>query len=244
MAAPGVAALEAVSLTKQIGSFTIIGNATMAIAPGSRVGLVGPNGAGKTSLLKLCAGLWRPTGGTVQAFGESVAVDGPGRRRIGVVFEDVRLYPFWTGRDHVLAAARLRRVDGREALDRVTAWLDLAPFLDNPAGRMSLGQRQRVGLARALVSRPEVLLLDEPTNGLDPDGIMELRELIDALVRELGMTVVVSSHGLMELARMVRRVLFLRKGQIAADEPVEGSLDSLEARWRSVYPVGAGLRRV
>jgi ABC-2 type transport system ATP-binding protein len=94
------------------------------------------------------------------------------------------------------------------------------------------------------VSRPEVLLLDEPTNGLDPDGIMELRELIDALVRELGMTVVVSSHGLMELARMVRRVLFLRKGQIAADEPVEGSLDSLEARWRSVYPVGAGIRRV
>jgi ABC-2 type transport system ATP-binding protein len=235
MDVPAAHALETDSLRKQIGSSVIISGVTVAIPAGSRVGLVGPNGAGKTSLLKLCAGLWRPTRGTVRVFGEAVGIDGPGRRRVGVVFEDVRLYPFWTGRDHVMAAARMHRMGGQEALDRVTQLLDLGPFVGQRTGRLSLGQRQRIALARSLVSQPDLLLLDEPTNGLDPDGIMELRALLDRLAAEAGTTVLVSSHGLMELARMVRRVLFLRKGQVVADEQVEGPPGALEARWRTLY---------
>lgn len=237
---PTIPALSAENVTKVIRDKTILSEVHITLDPGSRVGLVGPNGAGKTTLLKILSGLWRPTEGTVQVFGEKIGLEGPGRQRLGLVFEDARLYPFLTGRDHILATARIHGIDGTEALDLVSGWMDLRTFIEQPVRRMSLGQRQRIALARALVPQPEILLLDEPTNGLDPDGVIELRTLMDTLSRELGVTVLISSHGLLDLSRMIDRVLFVRDGRLVADEPVASGFDALEARWQALFPRSTG----
>ena len=238
MSSPTIPAVAATHITKVIGRKTILSDVSVVVDPGSRVGLVGPNGAGKTTLLKILSGLWRPTAGVVACGGERLSPH-TCPRGVGVVLEDTRLYPYLTGRDHLRASARMHGVAPDAAVWRVADWLSLSPFLDTPVRRLSLGQRQRILLARALVPDRQVLLLDEPTNGLDPDGVQDLRLLLDRLSQG-GMAVLISSHGLLDLARMVDRALFIRHGSVVADEVVEGPLDALDARWQILFPRGTG----
>lgn len=232
-------AIAAEHVTKVIRQRTILSDIQVSLEPGSRVGLVGPNGAGKTTLLKILCGLWRPTSGVVKLGGRDIP-RGVGPQGVGVVFEDARLYPFFTGRDHLRATARLHGIDPARPLERLTQWLSLDAFLDVPIRRLSLGQRQRVAVARALLPEPDLLLLDEPTNGLDPDGVRDLRTLLARLSEEQGVAVLISSHGLLDLARMVDRALFIREGKLVADEAVGGDLDSLDTLWQALYPRVSG----
>ena len=230
-----VPAIAAQRITKVIRGKTILSEVSVTLDPGTRVGLVGPNGAGKTTLLKILCGLWRPTTGVLTLKGQELPrYVGP--RGVGVVLEDAHLYPYLTGRDHLTATARIHRIDSTPAIERLAARLGLECFIDAPVRRLSLGQRQRVAVARALLPEPEVLLLDEPTNGLDPDGIRDLRTLLDLLSQERDVAVLVSSHGLLDLARMVDRALFIRQGELVADEVVGDALDGLDTLWQSLYP--------
>ncbi len=238
MSNPHAEAVAASHVAKVIGRRTILADINMAVGPGTRVGLAGPNGAGKTTLLKILAGLWQPTAGVVTVGGVRLPrFTGPAG--VGVVLEDARLYPYLTGRDHLRVSARMHRVPADGAIERLSNRLSLSRFLDTPVRRLSLGQRQRIAVARALVPQPRLLLLDEPTNGLDPDGVRDLRVLLDGLSQD-GVAVLISSHALLDLARMVDRALFIREGSIVADEGAAGPLDRLDALWQTLFPRGAG----
>ena len=191
----------------------------LSVPAGGVFGFLGPNGSGKTTTIRCLLGLVRPTGGHVRVLGRSVPAGLPAAmRRIGAIVETPALFPTMTGRENLSLLARIdgipaRRVD--DVLDRV----DLGRRGRDAVKGYSLGMRQRLGLAAALLKDPELLVLDEPANGLDPAGIREIRELLRGLGDE-GRTVFVSSHLLSEVEQTCDRVAILRDGRCVASGPV------------------------
>jgi ABC-2 type transport system ATP-binding protein len=197
-------------LTKRFGSVTAVRDLTFDVGPGAVTGFLGPNGAGKTTTLRMLLGLVRPNAGTATIGGRRYADLAHPRRVVGAVLEATGFHPGRTGRDHLRILARLigtpaGRVE--EVLDQVA----LTGEAGRRVGRYSLGQRQRLGLAAALLGDPEVLVLDEPANGLDPAGMAWLRGLLRGRAAE-GRTVLVSSHVLAEVAQTVDRVVIVSGG--------------------------------
>jgi ABC-2 type transport system ATP-binding protein len=210
-------------LTKSYGSLTAVDGLSFSLEQGTVTGFLGPNGAGKTTTLRLLLGLAEPTAGQAVVFGHRYReLEHPGRQ-VGAILESNDFHPGRSGRDHlrVLAAA------GGIASNRVEEVLDvvaLASAADRAVKTYSLGMRQRLGLAGALLGEPQLLVLDEPANGMDPAGVQWLRNLMRHFAGDGG-TVLVSSHLLAEVAQSVDRVLIINQGCLIAD----AALDQLAA---------------
>ncbi|GAB3233699.1 ABC transporter ATP-binding protein [Hymenobacter seoulensis] len=216
--------LETRSLDFRFGSRPILHDVNLRVEAGSIYGFLGPNGAGKSTTMRLLLGLLRPASGSVHLFGHDLArhrvalLD-----RVGALIENPSLYDHLTGRENVEATRRLRGV----AASRTAEVLRLVGLTDNahrPAREYSLGMRQRLGLAIALLSDPDLLILDEPTNGLDPNGIIEMRELLRHLRQEHGKTIVVSSHLINEIEKVATHVGVIQEGRLV----FQGSLTELQ----------------
>ncbi|WP_330308462.1 MULTISPECIES: ABC transporter ATP-binding protein [unclassified Streptomyces] len=205
-------------LTKRYGTVTAVDGLTFEVEPGTVTGFLGPNGAGKTTTLRMLLGLVTPTAGRALIDGRLYAELSEPRRTVGAVLEATGFHPGRRGRDHlrILASAAgipYTRVD--EVLERV----GLADAADRRVGGYSLGMRQRLGLASALLGDPRVLVLDEPANGLDPAGMAELRDLLRELAAE-SRTVLMSSHVLSEVAQTVDRVVIVADGTLRYAGPL------------------------
>lgn len=207
--------IETHDLCKQYGNTLRVANLELDVPEGSVYGFLGPNGAGKSTTLKMILGLVRPTAGSIQVMGKRM--DGRSRlsllRQVGSLIESPSYYGHLTGEENLRIVQTLRGVPEkniREVLQIVR--------LDGQRGKKvahySLGMKQRLGLAAALLGYPKLLILDEPTNGLDPAGIQEMRELICSLPERFGMTVVVSSHLLSEIDQMADHVAIIREGEL------------------------------
>ena len=211
-------------LRKKYGVFTALDDLSMQIEKGAIYGFVGKNGAGKTTLIRLLCGLQRPTGGHFTLFGaDSETSDlSEQRRRLGAVVESPAFLKDMTARDNLIQQYLLLGLPDFNGIDELLALVGLADTGKKKAGKFSLGMKQRLGIAMALCGDPDFIILDEPTNGLDPQGIIEIRELILRLNREKGITFLISSHILDELSRLATHYGFIDKGhmvrQMSAEE--------------------------
>jgi ABC-2 type transport system ATP-binding protein len=222
-------ALAAHNLTKIIGDRTIVEDVSFELRPGEVFGFLGPNGAGKTTTIRMLVGLIRPTAGTVTICGFDIRRDfEKAMRCIGCIVENPDLYRFMTGRENLEHFARMTGTKNGE-ITRVAELVNMSHRLDQRVGTYSLGMRQRLGLAQAMLSRPRVLILDEPANGLDPAGIREIRTLLRTLAAEEGLAVFVSSHLLAEVEVTCDRVAIIHKGKILREGPVEDLISKQRA---------------
>ena len=218
--------LRASHLTKVIGDRTIVDDVSFDVEAGEVFGFLGPNGAGKTTTIRMLVGLIRPTAGNVTICGYDVRHQfEKAMRCIGCIVENPDLYRFMTGRENLEHFARMLGV-GDDDIERVAALVMLAHRLDQRVGTYSLGMRQRLGIAQAMLGSPRVLILDEPANGLDPAGIREIRELLRHLATERGMSVFVSSHLLAEIELMCDRVAIIHKGRLLRTGSVHEMISS------------------
>jgi ABC-2 type transport system ATP-binding protein len=214
-----MAAIEIQGLTKRFGEVVAVEDLSFSVPRGTVTGFLGPNGAGKTTTLRMLLGLVEPTEGTATIEGRPYRELTDPLHRVGAILEASNFYPGRTARNHL----RVRAVAGGIDAGRIDAVLELVG-LTGAAGRrvggFSLGMRQRLALATALLGDPEVLILDEPANGLDPEGVRWLRELLRGFADE-GRTVLVSSHILAEVAQTVDSVVILDRGRMVAHAPLE-----------------------
>lgn len=223
--------LIAENLTKVIGKRTIVDSVSFELQQGEVFGFLGPNGAGKTTTIRMLVGLIRPTHGRVVICGHDVQRDFEAAMRcVGCIVETPDLYRFMTGRENLEHFARMLDGVDESQIERVASIVSLSHRLDDRLRTYSLGMRQRLGVAQALLGEPRLLILDEPANGLDPAGIREIRELLKSLAREQQMTVFVSSHLLAEIELMCDRVAIINHGRIIQ----VGSIDELVAATRQI----------
>jgi ABC-2 type transport system ATP-binding protein len=219
-------ALIATSLTKVIGDRTIVDNASFELRPGEVFGFLGPNGAGKTTTIRMLVGLIRPTAGHVTICGYDLRRNFEAAMRcVGCIVENPDLYRFMTGRENLEHFARMLGEPPSE-IERVAELVALEHRLDQRVGTYSLGMRQRLGIAQAMLGSPRLMILDEPANGLDPAGIREIRTLLRRLASERGMAIFVSSHLLAEVELMCDRVAIIHKGEILKEGSVRELISS------------------
>ena len=214
--------IETKDLCKAYGSHTAVDHLDLLVPEGSVYGFIGPNGAGKSTTMKMLLGLIHPTGGTVRLLGQRM--DARNRldilRRTGSLIESPAGYAHLTAQENLQIVADLKQVP-RKDIDRVLEIVHLKEYRRRKVGQYSLGMRQRLGIAQALLGSPKLLVLDEPTNGLDPAGIQEMRSLIAEMPRTCGATVLISSHLLSELEMIVDHVGIINNGQLLFQGPLD-----------------------
>jgi ABC-2 type transport system ATP-binding protein len=207
---------EVEDLTKGFGGVLAVDHLNFALHAGEITGFLGPNGAGKSTTLRLLLGLAAPTSGTARVFGRRYAdLDEP-TRSVGAVLESADFHPNRTGRNHLRVLALSSGIDGHR-ITEVLEFVDLSAAADRKVGGYSLGMRQRLGLAAALLGDPKLLILDEPINGLDPTGVHWLRAFLRRFADQGG-AAFVSSHVLAEVEQSVDRVLIINRGNLLADQ--------------------------
>ncbi len=249
-------AARLLEVTKRIGNRTIIDRLSLDIQPGEVLGFLGPNGSGKTTTIRMMTGLMGMTAGDVEIEGHSVRRSfSQAARYVGAIVENPEMYKFLTGYQNLLHFARMNASISRERIDEVVKLVGLEARIHDKVKRYSLGMRQRLGVAQAVMHRPKLLVLDEPTNGLDPAGIRELRDDLRRLAREEGTAVFVSSHLLAEMELMCDRVAILQNGKIAdirtlrpegaalaaaAEQTVLFEVDAPEAALKALNGFGGG----
>ena len=211
-------ALEACGLTKRYGDTMAVDSVSLSVRRGEVYGFLGPNGAGKTTTLRMLLGLIRPTSGSASVLGRRPG-DAGALAKIGSMIEGPAFYPFLSGRDNLAVVARYAGV-GRAHLDQVLETVDLGSRGGDKFGAYSLGMKQRLGVAAALLKQPDLVVLDEPTNGLDPAGMRDMRALIRRLGGE-GHTVILSSHMLGEVQQVCDRVGVINAGRMILESTVE-----------------------
>lgn len=200
-------------VSKKLGKKYAVKNVNLSVDEGEIFGFVGPNGAGKTTLIKTMLGLYKPTSGTILINGYSLkdefenAMDS-----VGAIIENPEMYSYLSGRDNLKIYARMEKEVTESDLEEIIKLVKLEKRIDDKVKTYSLGMRQRLGIAQALLSKPKLLVLDEPTNGLDPIGIKELRELLKTLSKEKNMTVFISSHILSEIEAMCDKIGIIDNG--------------------------------
>lgn len=231
-------------VTKKFGGVPAVNEVTFQVDRGQVVGFLGPNGAGKSTTMRMITQYFEPDAGSIRLDGVPLAEAGrEAKRRIGYLPENNPLYAEMLVSEYLEFVARLREIGGarrRTATDEAIAATGLEPVYHRPIGELSKGYRQRVGLASAILHRPDLLVLDEPTEGLDPNQRIEIRRLIAALGRER--TVILSTHILPEVQFTCSRLLIIDRGRIVADGPVDelitrakdGGRISVEAAGRDV----------
>lgn len=201
------------NLTKHFGTFRAVESVSLNVENGEIYGFLGLNGAGKTTTIRMLLGLIKPTHGDVFVNGERILPGGKGPwHQVGSLVEIPHSYPELTVRENIDIVRRIRGIGNRHAVEDIAARLKLSRYIDKKAGLLSLGNAQRLGLAKALIHQPSILILDEPSNGLDPAGIVEIRELLIDLSRNRSVTIFVSSHLLDEIARLATRIGIIHEG--------------------------------
>jgi ABC-2 type transport system ATP-binding protein len=241
-------AVETAGLTKRYrGGVLAVDGIDLRVARGEVYAFLGLNGAGKSTTIRMLLGMIRPTAGHAELFGERVTAGATHLwRRVGHLVESATAYPELSVRDNLDIARRLAGMTDRGTVDRVIARLALDAYADRRAGTLSLGNLQRLALARALLPTPELLVLDEPANGLDPAGVVEIRELIRDLATDHGVTVFLSSHILGEVDLLATRVGIVHRGRLVEEldrDALERHRDRrLEIETRDVDRADAALR--
>jgi ABC-2 type transport system ATP-binding protein len=222
-------AIETNQLGKRYGDLTAVEGLSLQVARGEIYAFLGLNGAGKTTTIRMLLGMIKPTSGTAYVLGTRVRL---GSRepwaRVGYLVETPRAYPELTVYENLEVARRLHPGTAPQAVGQAIERLGLAAYANRRAATLSHGNAQRLGLAKALLHDPELLILDEPANGLDPAGIVEIRELLLELTRERGITVFMSSHILAEVSRLARRIGIIHEGHLLQ----ELSINELERNRR------------
>lgn len=207
--------IETENLTKQYGKQKALDGVNVRIASGRIVGLIGPNGAGKTTLMKVLGGLVFPTEGSISLFGETGEKGlNHARTRTSFMIETPYAKEHMTARENLEKQRLQKGIPDKKRIDEVLEIVNLTDTGKKPVKNFSLGMRQRLGIANALLGRPELMVLDEPINGLDPEGIVEIRELLRSLNKEEQITMVISSHILSELAQLCTDYIFVNHGKI------------------------------
>lgn len=219
-------ALECDGLTRTYGGKTVVADLDLRVAPGDIYGFLGPNGAGKTTTMRMILGLIRRDAGEVRIFGESDPV--AARAKIGGIVEGPRFYPYLSGIENLRIFAAAGGGCPPERIEELLELVRLKERAADPVKTYSLGMKQRLGIAQALLNKPPLLLLDEPTNGLDPAGMREVRELIHTLQQQEGLTVFVSSHLLFEIQELCTRVGIIQNGAKVAEGKTEELLEDGE----------------
>ena len=208
-------AIETNGLSKSYGPVHAVISVDLRVKPGEIYAFIGLNGAGKTTTIRALLGMIRPSAGSVKVLGQAVGPHGRGPwQRVGHLVESPAAYPELTVRENLEITRRLHGIADKEASSRVIERMTLASYADRKAGTLSTGNFQRLGLARALLHEPDLLILDEPANGLDPAGVVEIRELLVGLTCEKGVTVFMSSHILTEVDRLATRIGIIHQGRL------------------------------
>lgn len=223
-------AISATNLSKRYGATVAVDRVSFQIPSGAVCGVIGPNGAGKTTLMRMLLGLVRPSSGHAEVLGASLARPAAYLGRVGALIEAPAFYPGLSGQDNLRLLARLGGIEQRRVAE-VLGLVGLAERSREPVRAYSLGMKQRLGVAAALLPQPALLILDEPMNGLDPAGIVETRALLRSLA-DTGVTVVVSSHLLGEVEQVCDHLLLLLNGQIRFAGPTRAFARQVRPRLR------------
>jgi lantibiotic transport system ATP-binding protein len=237
--------IETNKLSKKFGNFIAVDNINLKVPKGEIYGFLGPNGAGKSTTIRMLLGLVRPTNGNVTIFGKPMKECRLEiLKNIGSMVEYPSYYGHLTAYENLDLARRILEVDQKE-IDRVLEIVKLTDVKNKAVKKFSLGMKQRLGIAQALLGNPELLILDEPTNGLDPSGIHEIRDLICSLPKTQGITVFVSSHILNEIELIANHVGIMKKGKLI----FQGTIDELKGKSRTeirmdVRPAEAALKQL
>jgi len=227
--------IETHGLTRRFGTRQAVNNLNLKVPAAGVYGFLGPNGAGKTTAIRMLLGLLRPNGGQVRLFGSLLTSSASSdlMRRVGALVEFPSLYPHLTGRENLEVTRRI--IGARKSLiDQALETINLKKDADRRVREYSLGMRQRLGLALALLNKPELLILDEPTNGLDPAGIHEMRDLIHHMPDEMGVTVFLSSHLLSEVQQIANHIGIIHEGNLL----FQGPLTELQSKQQSHVTIG------
>lgn len=230
--------LKVEGLKKVIGKRTIVSDISMELNEGEIFGFLGPNGAGKSTTIKMIVGMSGITEGDVTINGHSVKKDFKNAmRNTGAIVENPDLYKYMSGMDNLKLFARMYENVDENRINEVVKIVDLKRAINDKVKTYSLGMKQRLGIAQALLHNPKLLILDEPTNGLDPAGIKEIRELLRKLSSETGLTVLVSSHILSEMQQMCDRVGIINKGKMVTVKSVEELVNMSHAGEKNVLVI-------
>ncbi|WP_217558617.1 ABC transporter ATP-binding protein [Paenibacillus sp. GbtcB18] len=231
-----LAIVQTQNLSKTYGAIHSVNKVDLHVQEGEIYGFLGPNGAGKTTTLKMLLGLIKPTEGTINIFGESLSKHRPSiLQRTGSLIESPSYYGHLTGLENMKVMQRLRNVPDKN-VDEALRIVRLENQKNKKAEQYSLGMKQRLGIAMALLAFPKLLILDEPTNGLDPAGIGEIRELIKLLPERYGITILLSSHLLSEIEQIATSVGIISEGNLL----YQGSMDSLRQKNRNAIFMKTG----
>lgn len=213
--------LKCENLTKKIKNKVIVENASFSINKGDIVGFLGPNGAGKTTIIKLILGLIKITEGKVFINGFDIEKDFvKAIEKVGAIVENPDLYMYLSGYDNLKITANNYKNISKERINEVIKIVGLEKRIKDKVSTYSLGMRQRLGIAEAIINSPELLILDEPTNGLDVEGIIEIRNLIKDLSNH-GIAILISSHNLSEIDNLCNRIIAIKNGKIVEDSTIE-----------------------
>ena len=220
--------LEVKNLKKVIGKREIIKDLNFTVKEGEIYGFLGPNGAGKTTTIRMLVGLIAQTSGEIKICGVDITRNKEkALKDVGAVVENPELYKYLSGRENLMQIARIRKVS-KEEVEELIKLVGLQDRIDDKVRKYSLGMKQRLGLAAALIGNPKLLILDEPTNGLDPSGIIDFRNIVKSLARKNNMAVFVSSHILSEVQQLCDKVAFINDGVIKAEEDMEKAIYGTE----------------
>lgn len=225
--------LQTHQLTKVMGGKEIVNRVDLHVKKGEIYGFLGPNGAGKTSVMKMITNLWKPTEGEIEIFGETLTPKSyPVLKRMGSIIEYPIFFENMTGRENLELHGEYMGYYSPGSVENALEMLDLSSSADRPVKSYSLGMKERLGIARAVLCKPELLILDEPTNGLDPSGMKQVRELLRTLCAEYGITILISSHILSEIESISDTVGIIHHGEmqkeISVREIQEMSLNYIE----------------
>lgn len=241
-------AVETNALSKSFGELHAVDSVNLRVKPGEIYGYLGLNGAGKTTTIRMLLGMIRPSAGEARVLGQAVGPNGRGPwSRVGHLVESPAAYPELTVRENLEIARRLHSITEKDATARVIERLGLASSAGKKAGTLSTGNLQRLGLARALLHEPQIVVLDEPAKGLDPAGVVEIRQLLSSLASDKGVTVFMSSHILTEVDQLATRIGIIHRGRLIeeldAKKLEELRSPRLEIEVRSVAAAQGALTR-
>lgn len=224
--------LEVTNLSKCIKKKEIIKNISFQLNKGEVLGFLGPNGAGKSTTLRMLVGLSRPSAGTVSICGHGITDDYvQAMSHVGCIIEGPDLYEYLSGYKNLELLGAMSRQVTKAAIDEAIALVGMEKRIHDKVSIYSMGMKQRIGLAQALIHQPDLLILDEPTNGLDPQGIHEFREIVKSLARDKGISVLISSHLISEVQLMCDRVCIINQGILVRDGTVTEMLSTGEIVW-------------
>ncbi len=205
--------LQTNHLTKTIGGKELVSNVSLHMKKGEIYGFLGPNGAGKTTVMKMITNLWKPTDGTIEIFGETLTPQSyEVLKRMGSIIEFPTFYDHMTGYDNLKLHCEYMGYYHHGSIENALDMLGLSATASKPVKNYSLGMKERLGIARAILCKPELLILDEPTNGLDPAGMKQIRDLLKTLCSEYGITIMISSHILSEIESIADTVGVINHG--------------------------------